>query len=157
MSPLQFTQRPTSTPSLSSPSARNCLHSPWGGHLTHDHQLRHLLHTPEVRLGNTFWTKQMWAVVLCDWNIFVGWHTFGLIQKIFSAAAAKCMRGWSAISQLKTRRYWTEQRCWRLRSRIQGCSRGRQNSWLHHPVSSIYHPWWDIMLAIFNYMLYIGC
>ena len=39
---------------------------PWGGHLTHNHQLRHLLHTPEVRLGNTFWTKQMWAVVFYD-------------------------------------------------------------------------------------------
>ena len=24
-------------------------------------------------LGNTIWTKPMWAVVFYDWNIFVGW------------------------------------------------------------------------------------
>ena len=153
MSPLQFTQRPTSTPSLSSPSARNCLHSPWGGHLTHDHQLRHLLHTPEVRLGNTFWTKQMWAVVFYDLKFFVGWHIFGLIRKIFSAAAAKCMRGWSAEDQALLG----------LSRDVGGwgagykAAEGDRNPWLDHPVSSIYHPWWDIMLAIFNYMLYIGC
>ena len=27
----------------------------------------------ELRLGNTIWTKPMWAVVFYDWNIFVGW------------------------------------------------------------------------------------
>ena len=62
---FRFTRRPTS------PGARNGLLSPGGGHSTHDHQLRHLLHTPEVRLGNTFWTKQMWAVVFCRMTYFL--------------------------------------------------------------------------------------
>ena len=150
MSPLQFTRRPTSTPSLSSPGARNGLLGPWGGHLTHDHQLRHLLHIAEVRIGNTFRTKQMWAVVFYDWNIFVGWVN---MENIFSGGCEV----YEGMISWRPGATGTKQRCWRLRSRIQGCSRGRQNSWLHHPVSSIYHPWWDIMLAIFNYMLYIGC
>ena len=150
---FRFTRRPTSPPSLSSPGARNGLLSPWGGHLTHDHQLRHLLHRAELRLGNTIWTKPMWAVVFYDWNIFVGWDN---TENIFIGGCEVyegMIGNWPAEDQV-----------------LLGLSRnvggwgaghktaveGERNLWLHHPVQ-VQYTIHVIMLAIFDCVLYIGC
>ena len=137
---FRFTRRPTSPPSLSSPGARNCLLSvlsPWGGHMTHDHQLRHLLHRAELRLGNTIWTKPMWAVVFYDWNIFVGWDN---TENIF-------IGGCEVYEGMIGNRPAEDQVLLGLSRNVGGWGaghktavEGERNLWLHHPVSSIYHP-----------------